>query len=146
MEIQYFIIYICRKIDNKVIQVEGEIYWEIDTIAIRFYWTIIRTTRGGINEGKNLYNKEKVFLIIQISPRFLHFAFLNIHRWLNINNITPHGPDDDSVEPKRNSVNLSPSSEITLLSIFLYIVRLQSFIYFIYIYIYIYIYSVVKKW
>ena len=50
---------ICRKIDNKVIQVEGEIYQEVDTIAFRFY----------------------------------------------IANITPHSPDDGSVEPKRYSVD-----------------------------------------
>ena len=35
-----------RNIDNKAIQVEGEIYWEVDTIAFRFNWTIIRTMRG----------------------------------------------------------------------------------------------------
>ena len=81
---------ICReKIDNGVIQVEGEIYWEADIIAFRFYWTIIRTMRG------------------DISPRFLYFEFLNINRWLNITNITPHGPDDGSVEPKRYSVGFS---------------------------------------
>ena len=34
------------------IQVEGEIYWEVDTIAFRFYWTIIRNTRGYINDFK----------------------------------------------------------------------------------------------
>ena len=39
---------ICRKIDNKIIQMEGEIYWEVDTIAFRFYWTIK-------NLGENLY-------------------------------------------------------------------------------------------
>ena len=43
----------------------------------------------------------------KFSPRFLYFAFLNIHRWLNIANITPHGPDDGSVEPKRYSVDFS---------------------------------------
>ena len=32
---------------------------------------------------------------------------LNIHRWLNIANITPHVPDDGSVEPKRYSVDFS---------------------------------------
>ena len=26
-----------REIDNKVIQVEGDIYWEVDTITFRFY-------------------------------------------------------------------------------------------------------------
>ena len=31
------------------IQVEGMIYWEVNTIAFRFYWTIIRTMRGDIN-------------------------------------------------------------------------------------------------
>ena len=38
-----------RKIDNKVIQVEEEIYGEIDTITFRFDWTIIRTMRGDIS-------------------------------------------------------------------------------------------------
>ena len=38
---------------------------------------------------------------------FLYFAFLNIHRWFNIANITPQGPDDGSVEPKRYSVDFS---------------------------------------
>ena len=41
----YIYIYIYIKIDNKVIQVEGEIYWEVDTIAFRFYWTIISTMK-----------------------------------------------------------------------------------------------------
>ena len=36
-----------------------------------------------------------------------YFAFLNIHHWLNIANITPHGPDDGLVELKRYSVNFS---------------------------------------
>ena len=34
-------------------------------------------------------------------------TFLNIYRWLKIVNITPHGPDDGSVEPKRYRVDLS---------------------------------------
>ena len=64
-----------RKIDNNVIQVEGEIYWEVDTIAFRFYWTIIRTMRIILemlsqrwmfknakykNLGENLSNKKKL--------------------------------------------------------------------------------------
>ena len=32
-----------REIDNKVIQVEGDIYWKVDTIAFQFSLTIIRT-------------------------------------------------------------------------------------------------------
>ena len=40
------------------------------------------------------------FLLYYFSPRFLYFAFLHIHRWLNMANITPHGPYDGSVEPK----------------------------------------------
>ena len=28
---------LCRKIDNKVILVEGEIYYEVDIIAFRFF-------------------------------------------------------------------------------------------------------------
>ena len=43
----------CRKIVNKVIQVEGEIYWEVDTMVFRFYWTIIRTMRGDISDIKS---------------------------------------------------------------------------------------------
>ena len=38
---------------------------------------------------------------------FLYFAFLKIHRWFNIINIIPHGPDDGSVEPKRDSVDFT---------------------------------------
>ena len=46
-------LFICRKkIDNKVIQVEGEIYWEVDTLAFRVYWTIIRTMKGDISDIK----------------------------------------------------------------------------------------------
>ena len=47
------------------------------------------------------------FLLYKYFPRFLYFAFLNIHRWLKIVNITPYGPDDGSVEPKRYNVDLS---------------------------------------
>ena len=38
---------------------------------------------------------------------FCYFAFLNIHRWLNITYIIPHSPDDGSVEPKRYSVDFT---------------------------------------
>ena len=38
---------------------------------------------------------------------FLYFEFLNIHRWFNITNITPHSPDDGSFEPKRCSVDFA---------------------------------------
>ena len=34
------------------IQVEGIIYWEVATIAFRFYWTIIKTMKGDINDFK----------------------------------------------------------------------------------------------
>ena len=51
-------------------------------------------------------NKANVFLY-KFSPRLLYFAFLNNNRWLNITNITPHGPDDGSLEPKRYSVDFS---------------------------------------
>ena len=44
---------ICRKIDKKVIQVEGEIYWEVDKIAFRFYRTIFRTMRADISDVKS---------------------------------------------------------------------------------------------
>ena len=39
--------------DNKVIQVEVEIYCEVDTIAFWFNWTIIRTMRGYISDVKS---------------------------------------------------------------------------------------------
>ena len=51
--------FMCRKIDNKVIQVEGEIYWEVDTIVFRFYWTIIRTMRGDISDVKSTMDVKK---------------------------------------------------------------------------------------
>ena len=41
---------VCRKIDNKVMQVKGEIYGEVDTFAFRFYWIIIRTMRDNISD------------------------------------------------------------------------------------------------
>ena len=44
------------------------------------------------NLGENLYT---------------NFTFLNIHCWINIANITPHDPDDGSVESKRYSVDFS---------------------------------------
>ena len=37
------------------------------------------------------------------------YIVLHIHCWLNIANITPHGPDDGSVEPKRYSWLLNKS-------------------------------------
>ena len=43
-------IYIYKLITT--IQVEGMIYWGINTIAFRFYWTIIWTMRGDINNFK----------------------------------------------------------------------------------------------
>ena len=47
------------------------------------------------------------FFVIQIFPRFLYFAFLNIHRWFNITNIIPLSPDDGSLEPKRYSIDFA---------------------------------------
>ena len=44
---------------------------------------------------------------MQIFPRFLYFALLNIHHWFNITNIIPHRPDDKSLEPKHYSVNFA---------------------------------------
>ena len=60
-----------------------------------------------LSDGKLVFS---LFLILftfslHFPLGFLYFAFLNIHRWLNIANITHHGPDDGSVEPKRYSVN-----------------------------------------
>ena len=44
---------IVKKIDDKGIQVEGQIYWEVDTLAFRFYWVIIRTMRVDISDVKS---------------------------------------------------------------------------------------------
>ena len=101
-----------RKIDNKVIQVEGDIYWEVDIIAFRFYWTIIRTMRGNISDVKSTMDVLNI-----ISP-----------------NISPHGSDDGSVELKRYSVdfsiNLSFHWNYFVIDFSLHIVGLQSIIYF----------------
>ena len=81
------------------------------------------------NLGENLYIN--FFLLYKFSPRVLYFAFLNIHRWLNITNITPHGPDDGSVEPKRYSVDFSINLSFHfdyLTNFSLHIVGLQSII------------------
>ena len=48
-----------RKIDDKVIQVEGEIYWEVDTISFRFDWTIIKFMRGDICDVKSTMDVQK---------------------------------------------------------------------------------------
>ena len=65
---------------------------------------------------------------------FFYFAFLNIHRWLDIASINPRGPDDGSVEPKRYSVdfsiNLSFHLDYLVINFSQHIVGLRSFIYF----------------
>ena len=64
---------------------------------------------------------------------FLYFAFLNINRWLNIANITPHCPDDGSVEPKRYcvdfSINLSVHLDCLVVPFSLHIYALSKFVY-----------------
>ena len=69
--------------------------------------------------GKTMLNYEEILLKhfgskINFSTVYenadfniLKWKYLNIHRWLKIANITPHGPDDGSVEPKRYSVDFS---------------------------------------
>ena len=65
-------------------------------------------------------------VILAMLSQWLMFknAFLNIHRWLNITNITPHGPDDGSVEPKRYSVdfliNLSFHLDYLVINFYIY--------------------------
>ncbi len=54
-------------------------------------------------------------MLFKFSPRFLYFAFLNIHRWINIANITPYGPDNGSAEPKRYSVDFTSSEFLSLM-------------------------------
>ena len=59
----------------------------------------------------------------------MYFVFLNIHRWLNIANITPHDSDDGSEGPKRYCVNFAINLSF----------HLDYLIINLYIYIYIYI-------
>ena len=103
----YIYIYIEREKLITTIQVEGKII-EVNTIAFRFYRTIIKT----------------------------------------IVNITPHGPDDGSVEPKRYSVDLNDLSfNLDRCIQFFYIFRITIlYLLFIYIYIYIYICSFNPKY
>ena len=83
-----------------------------------------------------VYQERFFFFLLthNLSVRLLYFAFLNIHCWLNIANITPHGPDDGSVEPKHygvnSSINLSFYLDYLVINFSLHIVRLQSIIYF----------------
>ena len=73
---------------------------------------------------------------------------VNIHHWFNITNISPHSPDDGSLEPKLCqlcfSINLS-YFDYLVINFSLYIVRLNFHIY-IYIYIYIYEFLVNVYW
>ena len=46
-----------------------------------------------------------VFLFLPFDSKSLYFAFLNIHRWINIADIAHLGLEDGSVEPKRYSVD-----------------------------------------
>ena len=57
--------------------------------------------------GESISHISNQGLKVQIFPRFLYFALLNIHRRFNITNITPHSPDDGSLEPKRYSVDFA---------------------------------------
>ena len=72
----------------------------------------------------------------------MYSAYLNIHCWLNITNITAHSPDDGSVEPKRYrvnfSINLSFHLDCLVINFSLHIVGLQSIIYFHIVYVYIF--------
>ena len=49
----------------------------------------------------------QLFLVIQIFPKFMYFALLNIRRRFNIINIIPHCPDDGSLVPKRYNVDFA---------------------------------------
>ena len=73
---------ICRKIDNKVIQMEG-VFIEKSTLK-RFGSTEPSSGPWGV--------------ILAMLIQWLIF---------NIASITPHGPADSSVEPKRYSVDFS---------------------------------------
>ena len=45
------------------------------------------------------------FLIDRFSQGFGIFVFFDILRWFNFTNMSPHSPDDGSLEPKRYSVD-----------------------------------------
>ena len=96
-------------------------YWIFK--SLRQFWMLIW------KKSRNLSHAPR---IIKFSPRFLYFAFLNIYRWLNLANITLHGPDDGSVEPKCYSVNFSInlSFHLDYLVInFFYIITFNIYIY-----------------
>ena len=71
----------------------------------------------------------------------MYFSFLNVHPWLNIVNITLHGPDDGSIEPKRYSVdfliNLSYHLDYLVINFSTYCrIKILYLVSYIYIYIY----------
>ena len=107
------------------------------------------------NLWENMYSKKKLavklanqrlmFKLRQLyifSRRFLYFTFLIIHRYLKIINITPHGPDDGSVEPKRYSVDplINHSFHLDRCYQFFYVLSDYNTLLTLHIYIYIYIY------
>ena len=68
---------------------------KVATIAFRFYRTIIRTMALYKTTNADSLIKRSFFSCYTNCPLvFLYFAFLNIHRWLNIANIIPHSSDD----------------------------------------------------
>ena len=80
-----------RKIYNKAIQVEREIYWEVDTIAFQFYWTIIRSMRGDIIDVKstmlNYIRKESLRRILEATAISL---FKSLNTRPSFYNISPY--------------------------------------------------------
>ena len=69
---------------------------EFDVAAIKR-----KTLLKNLKQTPIHYLNGQLFLVIQIFPRFLHSALLNIYCSFNITNIIPHSPDDGLVEPKR---------------------------------------------
>ena len=97
----YIYIYIERERERGI---DNKFRSEVNTIAFRFSWTIIRAVRDNISDVKL---NGQVFLVILIFPRFLYFLLLSLHRWFNMINIIPHSPDDGSIEPKRYRVDFA---------------------------------------
>ena len=129
-----FIIKLCWQ--HKVIHTHTHIY----------IYIYKQTTHSYTNVYTDIHTcKQPIFFYYTNFHLGFVFCIFKIHRWLNIINITPHGPDDGSVESKRYSVDFLINLSFHLLSIFLHIhiyMNTHTHIHvYICIYTYTYIYS-----
>ena len=107
---------------------EGEIYWAVDTITFRFYWTIIRPMRGDINDF--CHPQIYCFVVSQLIRVARHA------RCLEQTDILQHS--HEQTHCKRRDLNVYVSL------CFVYIYMLNGYWLYIYICIYIYVYIYFK--